>query len=83
MVSYNDLKKIYAKEDIDDMIKFGILEVVDRKNITSSFKLKLNSIYPASDLIRIRQEIISNQELAKNIENEWSKTNKRLGGNKK
>lgn len=83
MVSYNDLKKIYIKEDIDDMIKFGILEVVDRKNITSSFKLKLNSIYPASDLIRIRQEIISNQELAKNIENEWSKTNKRLGGNKK
>lgn len=83
MVSYNDLKKIYTKEDIDDMIKFGILEVVDRKNITSSFKLKLNSIYPASDLIRIRQEIISNQELAKNIENEWSKTNKRLGSNKK
>lgn len=83
MLSYNDLKKIYTKEDIDDMIKFGILEVVDRKNITSSFKLKLNSIYPASDLIRIRQEIISNQELAKNIENEWSKTNKRLGGNKK
>ena len=83
MVSYNDLKKIYVKEDIEDMIKFGILEVVDRKNIISSFKLKLNSIYPASDLIRIRQEIINNQELAKNIENEWSKTNKRLGGNKK
>lgn len=83
MLSYNDLKKIYKREDIEDMIKFGILSIVDRKYNIKSFKLQLNSLFPASDLIRIRQEIINNQELAKNIENEWSKTNKRLGGNKK
>jgi len=73
MVSYRDLEKIYKKEDIEDMIKFGILSIVERGNIITSFKLKLNSIYPVSDLILKRQEQQNNYKLADNIENEWAK----------
>lgn len=74
MMSYRQLSKMYKREDIEDMVKFGILDVVERGAIITSFKFKLNTNYPVSDLILKKQEK-SDIKLANEIQNEWNKTN--------
>lgn len=79
--SYRQLLNIYKRDEIEDMIRFNILNIVSRNNYPSSFKLKFNSIYPIKDLTKKRKEEIKrrkeeikikqNNKILKKVEKEW------------
>ncbi|MGV8131680.1 MAG: hypothetical protein ACP5N7_06295 [Candidatus Pacearchaeota archaeon] len=71
LCKYRDLSKSFKKDEIEDMVSFGILDIVSRKgSLITSFIFKLNTLYPASELIKKRNQI-KNLETALNIEKEW------------
>lgn len=87
-ISYKMLRRYIPKEDINDMVTFGIITPIDKTNFPQSWWFEFGSISAAAykKLLKIREKKYAlqlNELLASQIENEWSKNkaNKTLGDN--
>ena len=88
LIKYIELRKLFTKQEILDMVFVGIIKPIEKTNDIRSWKFKHSDVgqhlREALNTIKLmEQEGVENVLLADEIEHEWSKTDKSLRGNKK